>query len=218
MEVSTSGELSAPVVACIIVGGLILVCLAVIAVVSFQRLVSKKRRLDKQDNMAMRSNFDESQIDSSMLDHHSTADGPSRYYPPYSKHPPKSPVPVLSLRHYESDTASTVKTDLSIKTDSDTNFHMYGRPTSDSIDSYRPSPHGDVYRNMTSPSYTPHTRASHTFSDTLTASHRTNDFSFSTQFSRVSSMSTFRAYSSNLLLRNSDDLSVYSDRSDGTIF
>ncbi|RHY29170.1 hypothetical protein DYB32_005380, partial [Aphanomyces invadans] len=209
---SAAGGMSGPAMACLVVGGLILVCVAIIAYSRYQRRLSKRRLSDKDD---LRITHDDSDNDGLTMIEMTEVSG--EQYP--FKHYPKSPVPVLSLRHYECDTKSMAKTE-SIKLSS-TSFNMFARHTSDSIDSYRASPHGEMYRNMASPTYSPRTRQSHTLSESLPASprtsRRTDDFLFSLQFSRGSSMTTpgFGAYPSNLL-RNSDDLSVYSDRSDGT--
>ncbi|KAF0719037.1 Aste57867_1321 [Aphanomyces stellatus] len=208
--------LSGAAIACIVVGCLVVVCLVVIAFLRCRRREPAKKRLsDKVESE--RSNLD---------------GGPVLIEMTTPRHVKKSPVPVLSLRNYDSDvlTSMTMSAD-SRKTDS---FHnLYGRPTSESIDSYEPSPHGGAYRNLASPASTvTPMRGSHTFSDVTTTPmsrtsfRRTSDLSFTTSFSmpfnpaysaasRPSNLSNFGLHinpNANTL-RNSDDLSVYSDRS-----
>ncbi|CAK4671040.1 hypothetical protein AeMF1_003309 [Aphanomyces euteiches] len=206
-------SLSAGATACIIIGSLIVVCVAVIVVLR-RRQAQKKRLSDKQRSGAGRTTqYSVEGGGVAMIDMTS----PHHVY----KH--KSPVPVLSLRHYDVSGLTSPKED-SIHSDHaptiSSSYTMFHRQPSDSIDSYQPSPHRNMYRDMMSPATTmsPSRPSSMMLSDQMSpgSRHLRSDLSsFSINFSRVSSMSAMGPHTSHLL-RNSDDLSVYSDRTSET--
>ncbi|KAG9401835.1 hypothetical protein AC1031_007543 [Aphanomyces cochlioides] len=206
-------SLSGGAMACIVIGSLIVVCVAVIVVLR-RRQAQKKRPSDKQRSGAARTTqYSVEGGGVAMIDMTS----PHHVY----KH--KSPVPVLSLRHYDASGLMSPKED-SIRSDHaptiSSSYTMFHRQPSDSIDSYQPSPHRNMYRDMMSPATTmsPSRPSSMMLSDQMSpgSRHLRSDLSsFSINFSRVSSMSAMGPHTSHLL-RNSDDLSVYSDRTSET--